>query len=369
VTAIKAGALPRALVILLGVAATVVALAGVKAAAWLLAPVLLALVIVITIAPVYRWLRRHRMPAWVATVGLVVVVYAMLAAFVLTLIVSVARLGTVLPQYADRFDTLLARVTDELARFGVGAGQLRQVTQSVDLGHIVSYLSSFLTGLGGFLASLVFVLALLFFLSVETNGFSERLDQVTAARPRAGTALREFAMHTRRYLAVTTLFGFIVAVGDTIGLALLGVPLALLWGLLSFVTNYIPNVGFVLGLFPPALLALLEGGWQTTLIVIAIYCLLNFVVQSLIQPYFVGDAVGLSAVLTFLSLVFWVWILGPLGAILAVPLTLLVKAVLVDSDPDAGWLASLLHLSRADSPAETRTRSGHRASGSSSAED
>jgi AI-2 transport protein TqsA len=116
----------------------------------------------------------------------------------------------------------------------------------------------------------------------------------------------------------------------------------LLWGLLSFITNYVPNIGFVLGVAPPALLGLLEGGVGRMVWVIVAYSVINVVIQSIIQPKFVGDAVGLSVTLTFLSLVFWSFVLGPLGALLAIPLSLLVKALLVDADPAAQWLRPLL---------------------------
>jgi hypothetical protein len=141
---------------------------------------------------------------------------------------------------------------------------------------------------------------------------------------------------------VTTVFGFAVAVVDTIGLVVLGVPLALLWGLVSFLTNYVPNIGFFLGLAPPTLLALLDGGPRTAVLVVVIYCAANFVLQSVIQPLVVGDTVGLSVTLTFLSVLLWTVVLGPLGAILAVPLTLFVVAVLVGQDPDRPWARVLL---------------------------
>ena len=146
----------------------------------------------------------------------------------------------------------------------------------------------------------------------------------------------------RRYVVVTTVFGAVVAVVDAVGLVILGVPLALLWGLVSFLTNYVPNIGFFLGLAPPTLLALLVSGPGTAVIVIVLYCVANFVIQSVIQPVFVGDAVGLSVTLSFLSVVLWTVVLGPLGAVLAIPLTLFVHAVLVAQDPYRRWAAVLL---------------------------
>jgi AI-2 transport protein TqsA len=128
---------------------------------------------------------------------------------------------------------------------------------------------------------------------------------------------------------------------------LLGVPLPLLWGLLAFITGYIPNVGYFIGLVPPALLALLEGGPQLMIIVIVAYAVINFIIQSVIQPKVMSDTVNLSLTLTFLSLVFWTFVIGPIGAVLAIPLTLLAKALLIDMDPNTRWISSLFEGGRA----------------------
>jgi predicted PurR-regulated permease PerM len=111
---------------------------------------------------------------------------------------------------------------------------------------------------------------------------------------------------------------------------------------LAFVTNFIPNIGFIIGVIPPALIALLESGPGTMIAVIVVYSVINFLIQSVIQPRVVGDAVGLSPMLTFISLVFWTWVIGPLGALLAVPLTLLTRALLVEADPRTQWAIPLI---------------------------
>ena len=108
---------------------------------------------------------------------------------------------------------------------------------------------------------------------------------------------------------------------------LIGVPLPLAWGFFSFITNFIPNIGFVIGIIPPALIALLDSGWQTMLLVLVVYSVLNVTIQTFIQPRYVGNTVGLSAEMTFMSLVVWAFLLGPLGALLAVPMTLLLRAL------------------------------------------
>jgi hypothetical protein len=128
----------------------------------------------------------------------------------------------------------------------------------------------------GLASNLVFLLALLLFLSVESGGAVDRLASIARDRPQITAALGHFAWGTRQYLLVTTVFGLIVAVLDSVALALLGVPLAVTWGLLSFITNYIPNVGFVIGVIPPAVLALLQGGPTLALVVVLVYCGINF---------------------------------------------------------------------------------------------
>jgi AI-2 transport protein TqsA len=329
--------MPRALVILLGAAAVVIVLGGVQAVAWLIGPAFMALIIVIAVTPVQSWLRGKGWPGWATTLVVVLLVYAIIGALALAIIVSIAKLGTELPKYASQSSNLVNSATAELTKLGVGPEQIKQAAGSLDIGKLAGVIGGLLSSVAGLATSFVFLLALLLFLSVETTGVGDRLASITAERPQVTEALRSFAHGTRQYLLVTTVFGFIVAVLDTVALSLMGVPLALTWGVLAFVTNYIPNVGFILGVIPPALLALLTGGPGLMLAVIAVYCVLNLVIQSLIQPRFIGDSVGLSITVTFVALVFWAWLLGGLGAILAIPLTLLCKALLVDIDPKAGW--------------------------------
>ena len=362
----RRGGLPRALVILLAVAAMVVIFAGVRALAWLIGPVFMALIVVIAVTPVQGWLRRHGWPGWATSLVVLVLVYAIMLGLALGTIVSIARLATELPKYASAADGLISGVAAQLTTFGVGPQQLQQAAGSLDLGRLAGVLGGLLSSIAGLVANFVFLLTLLLFLGVEAGGMRDRLASIAVDRPAITEALGRFAWGTRQYLIVTTVFGLIVAVLDSVALALLGIPLAITWGLLAFITNFIPNIGFIIGVAPPALLGLLTGGPSLMLIVIAVYCVLNFVVQSIIQPRFIGDAVGLSVTVTFLALVFWTWLLGPLGAILAIPLTLLAKAVLVDVDPRARWADALLRASAKEPEPATptagpprRRRNGH----------
>ena len=152
---------------------------------------------------------------------------------------------------------------------------------------------------------------------------------------------------------MTALFGAIVGVLDSAALWLIGVPLPLVWGFFSFLTNFIPNIGFVIGIIPPALLALLDSGWEEMVLVIVVYSVLNVTIQTFIQPRFVGNSVGLSAEMTYMSLVVWAFLLGALGALLAVPMTLLLRAFFIDADPRAAWAAPLID-AQVDYPDPTR---------------
>jgi AI-2 transport protein TqsA len=334
--------MPRGLLVLLTAAGAVAAVAGLRAASGIVGPAFLALVIVVTIHPLLAWLQRHRVPSWLAVVLTMVCAYAIILALAGALVFSAARLAALLPSYEPQFSSLVDQVTEWLGEVGVTQEQINSVISQFDLGSLVGVLQRVLSGATSVISDLAFILVLLFFLIIDSSSFPRRLAAAGRQRPQLVEALAWFAGSTRQYVVVSTVFGLIVALVDVAALYWLDVPLPWLWGLLAFITNYIPNIGFVVGLVPPALLALLQGGVRQAVLVIVAYSVINVAIQSLLQPKFVGDAVGLSVTLTFLSLVFWSYVIGPLGALLAVPLSLFVKALLVDADPASRWLVPLI---------------------------
>ncbi|MFC8043906.1 AI-2E family transporter [Nocardia sp. NPDC057353] len=340
--------IPRGLIVLLAGAGGVVVVVGMRAFAGVLAPVFLALMLTVAVQPVQGWVRGRGGPAWLGLLAALATVVGVLVALVAALLFSVAQLGSVLPGYADELGALLDDVRELLANAGISQDRIHSALSQIDVGKVVAAVDGVLGGLLGLVSNLVFVLALLMFMAFDGMTIGPRMAVVTRLRPDIAGAFATFVDGTRSYLVVSTVFGFVVAVLDGAALWLLGVPLPLLWALVSFLTNYIPNIGFVIGVIPPAALALLEGGPGLMLWVIAIYCVINVVIQSIIQPKFVGDAVGLSVTVTFLSLVFWGWVLGALGALLAVPLTLLAKALLLDIDPTTRWVDALISHSGAE---------------------
>jgi predicted PurR-regulated permease PerM len=329
-------------VLLVGAAAATIAVAGVREIAWLIAPVMLALVVVVALMPVQRWLLRCGVPRWAAATVLLVLVWSVLLGLGSLLVVALAQFAVLLPDYAPQFQLLLDDTVRRLDEAGLSSTQIQELVDRFDYGQLVGLATGLLARVTDTATTLVLLLSAMVFLAIESGGFGRRLALVAEDRPHLPIAMGLFARGTRSYLLVSTVFGAIVAVGDTIALAVLDVPMPVLWGLLSFITNYVPNIGFVLGVIPPALLGLLDGGWTEFWVILGVYAVLNFVVQTLIQPRFVGDSVGLSMTVTFLALLFWGWVLGALGALLAIPLTLLVKALLVDVDPRGHWLDALL---------------------------
>ncbi|MEU4421439.1 AI-2E family transporter [Actinoplanes sp. NPDC024001] len=354
--------LPRGVLVLLGTACGVVTVAGMRGVASLIGPVFLALMLTVTVSPVSDWLRRHGAPAWAAMLATLTTAYLILLALGAALAVSIAQLIELLPQYQSQFGELRTDLVNGLAGLGVSTDQIRSAVSGVNPSTVLNLAETIFGGLAGVLSNSLFLLAVVLFMCVDAIQFPAKLNSVMAERPQVVGAFRSFAQGTRRYLWVSTVFGLIVAVIDTLMLWALDVPLPVLWGLLAFITNYIPNIGFVVGLVPPALLALLDSGPEKMVTVIVLYCAVNFVIQSVIQPKIVGDAVGVSASVSFLSLVFWAWVLGPLGALLAIPLTLLTKGLLVDIDPSTRWIDGLISArAPAESPPpdeETPSRNG-----------
>lgn len=334
--------IPRLLVVALGMAALAYAVMFLQGLAGVVGPVFLALNFMIAAHPLHTRLVKHGVHRFAAAVVTGTVVLLILALFFSSIGWSITQLVTTLPRYSAQFNDLYHQALELLGRAGVTETTILEQLQNVSPSNVLNYVTPILTNVGG-IASLVLVLVtVVFFLTMDSVTIEERLDLAQRYHPRFIGALRSFAVGVRRYWIVSSVFGLIVAVLDVIALYIIGVPLALVWGILSFLTNFIPNVGFVIGLIPPALLALLAKGPAAAIAVVIAYGVLNFVIQSIIQPRFTGQAVGITATLTFFSLLFWAWALGVLGALLAVPLTLLAKALLVDADPKARWANALI---------------------------
>ena len=334
--------LPRFTVILLTIAGVGLTFTFFKGAASIIAPGFLALNFMITAYPLHRWLVRHRVPKGLAASFTGIVVLVVLAAFLWGIAYCLAAVVGELPKYTNQFQNFYQQLLTQLEKLGFSESQLFDQLKGIDPQSVLSVVSSVLSNAQGVSSVLLVLISALIFMMMDTPGIDERLAAASRTHPRLVAGLESFARGIRKYWLVSTLFGLVVAVFDIGVLYFCGVPLVLVWGLFSFLTNYVPNIGFVLGLLPPTLLALVGKGWKTALLVAVLYSVINFVIQSLIQPKVAGDAVGLTPTLSFFSLLLWAWVFGALGALIALPCSLLVKALLVDGDDRVRWVNTLI---------------------------
>ena len=332
--------LSSSLRVLLTLAAAVIVIAGLSFAREVVGPIALAIVIVVICEPVRMPLMRRGMPSWLGSTVVIALAYVILLAMgallwfagnqFARLVVDLTSDGQVARQL-DVFVTWLDDVgfgleaTDAVTSLLAPANLLR-VGQSVG-GTVIAVATA-----------LFFVFAYIIFMAVDAARYRHAPAVFGATRSHVIGRITVLNRGIRRYYVVNAAFGAIVAIIDGLALWWMGVPAPIVWAILAFVTNFIPNIGFILGLVPPAILAYAVGDWPLLLGVIAVYCVANVVLQVLVQPKFVSDAVDLSLTLSFFSVIFWTFVIGPLGAILSIPLTLLVRALVLEGNPDALWL-------------------------------
>ena len=253
----------------------------------------------ITAAPLRTLLVARRWPSWLASAVTLVAIYLLLALILGSVIFAVVRLVETLPRYSSAFEEIFATLLGLAEQLGIGQQQIERLASSVQPSSLAGPAQSVLSGVSGGLSLLLLIVTIVIFLAFESASMNARLTVIRETRPHIADGLINFGQRVRKYWIVTTAFGLIVAVLDVIGLIIIGVPLYLTWGVLAFVTNYIPNIGFILGVIPPALIALLDGGVGSAIAVVAVYTVINIVVQTITQPRFTGDAVGISATIAF----------------------------------------------------------------------
>ncbi|GGE90658.1 AI-2E family transporter [Mycetocola zhadangensis] len=329
------GTLPRATIILLSLGGGAAALFGLAAVQTVAAPVALSLVLTICAHPVRGALERIRVPRGVATILAILLVFALLAGFVAALLIALTQFTTLLPQYVTQLEQIGQDFAAWLEKIGVGAKTADTIITGLEPANLLDFVAGLLGGLTGIVFSLVVILTLVMLMALDATYLPTLLSQLRRIRPTLVAALVGYAASVRRYMVAATGLGLLQSTMNFIALVILGVPAPLLWSLLSFICSYIPNVGYFLAIIPPTIFGLLVGGWPTAIAVILVYGIINVIVQSIVQPFLVSNVVALNQTITFVSVLFWTPVLGPVGAVLAVPLTLLVRAILLDADPNA----------------------------------
>jgi predicted PurR-regulated permease PerM len=321
-------------------AALVIIIAGVKTASELLVPFLLAIFISIICAGPFHWLQQRKIPASLAL--LIVIGVMMLAGLLVVALIgnSVNDFTRDLPIYQEKLRAQTVQVIGYLDKFGVRVSK-ELLLEHFDPGAVMQYSASMLAKAGGVLTNSFLILLTVIFILFEAAGMPAKLR---AALPEADSSLASFEKFingVRQYLAIKTVVSLGTGLIIAIGLTLLGLDYALLWGLIAFLLNYVPNIGSIIAAAPAVLLAVVQLGPVQALVVAIIYLAINLIMGNAVEPKLMGRKLGLSSLVVFISLVFWGWILGPVGMLLSVPLTMIVKIALEVND-STRWLAILL---------------------------
>lgn len=328
-------------------------LALLRMSADIVAPFLLALFIAIIAASPVDWLKQRGVPGTWSIVIVVVAVVVLLVLCALMLGTSVAQFSEALPGYQARLDELTNRLSVWLATKGIDTTDVG-VLDALDPSAIMGFANSLISGIGDALSNAFLIMFIVLFMLAEASGFPRKL----AAMDSDGSGknlqyIADIVQGVNRYVSAKTVVSLVTGILIWIGLELVGLDFAPLWGFLAFLLNFVPNIGSVLAAVPAVLLAMLLLDPTGVLIVIAIYLVVNTVVGNVLEPTIMGKRVGLSVLAVFLSLVFWGWMFGPVGMLLSVPLSMVVKFA-AGANPQTRWFAVLLE----PAPAETPDDSG-----------
>lgn len=339
-TASESRGLSRLTRLLLAAASLVAVLAGMRAASTIIAPVMVALLITIAWTPGSTWLQQRGWNPIVAALTGIVLGVTVLALVGGLVWVSLIQLQDKLPTYQVRLEALQVQFRAMMGNLPFDSSRMLSSAE-MSPSALVGYALTAIKKLSATAGKLVVLMVLMAFMMIEGVRYPEKLNNAFAAFPDAHARFSRFGAVLRSYVTVNSIFGLIAAVINTALLLAMGVDFAILWGVLSFLLSFVPNIGFAVALVPPALLALIEFGFGRALGVVGGYVLINFLVDNVVKPRFVAESVDLSPIVVVLSLLFWGWLLGPMGALVAVPLSIAAK-FLFESFEESRWVARLM---------------------------
>jgi AI-2 transport protein TqsA len=303
----------------------------------LVLPVITGLLIALIVWPMVGALEARGLRSGLALASTIAIVLGvvLLAAGIAAL--SVGELVVQIPAYESRLSTAMTVLHDQLGRFAIGVDPATIISPE-RIFAVVDPVASAVSDAGG--AMLVVAFTVIYALA-GGKSLRARAAATIGERHPLLLGIQHLGTDLRRYLIVRTELGLFAAGLTMILLFALGVPLPVLWAVLVFVASFVPNIGAFIALIPPAVLAYLDGGPGVAAAVIVGYALINFVQDQFLQPVIMGSELNLSPLVVFIAIVVWAWILGPAGALLAVPLTVAL-AGLLEAFPSSRGLASLL---------------------------
>ena len=337
---------------LLSVAALVVVVAGMRAAQPIIVPFLLSVFIAVISAPPLLWLEEHRLPRPVAM--LIVIIGIIAVVFGLTAVAgpSIGAFTRDIPMYQAKLNAQLDGLLAWLGGMGVSLTRER-LSEIADPGAVIGLAGDLFNSFGALLANAFLIFLTVVFILFEASSLPEKVERISGDPERSLARFRHFTGNLRRYLAIKSLASLGTGAGVTLWLWILGIDYPVLWGMLAFLLNYVPNIGSVIAAVPAVLLATVQLGAGAAGAAAAGYLAINVLVSSIIEPRFMGRGLGLSTLVVFLSLVFWGWVLGPVGMFLSVPLTMTAKIALESRD-NTRWIAVLLGPAPSGSDPERR---------------
>jgi predicted PurR-regulated permease PerM len=314
---------------LVGAASIVIIIAGLKLGAGLINQILLAFLLTMCITPLPEWLIRKGVPkALSILISLLVII---VGGFMITAMLasSIANMVESIPVYQERLSLIFSDMQEFAASQNLDFTALIQKV-NISPEKIINFTGKILSGLTGVISSSFVIAMLIAFMIIELIGYSVDIRKGKRDEAFILKWLTGMGGDLRKYVNITALTGVITAVLNFIFLLIIGVDFPFLWAFLSFLMNFIPNIGFIISVIPPALLALVMlGGWQALIVFIGFW-LINAIVENVIRPIFMKESLNISLVTTFLSLLVWGWILGMTGAVLGVPLTMVVMKLAKD---------------------------------------
>ena len=326
--------------ILITVAAFVIVIAGMRASVSILVPFLLAGFIAIICAPLLFWLRSKGLPTWLSLI--IVVLGVLFSGLLIGGLVgsSVKAFSRDLPVYDQKLRQQAVALVTWIERLGVDTSDLA-LPEIFNPGAAMKLVAAVLNSLRKMVTNGFLILMTVVFMLAEALNFPSKLRAVLGAQEDSLANFDQFIGDVKSYMAIKTLMSLATGIVVAIWLAIIGVDYATLWGLLAFLLNFIPNIGSIIAAVPAVLFAVIQLGYIQALGAAAGYLVINLVMGSLIEPRFMGRSLGLSTLVVFLSLLFWGWVLGPVGMVLSVPLTITAKIAL-DSREETRWLSVLL---------------------------
>jgi len=326
---------------LMALAAVVVIVAGLRAASSLFVPFLLAGFIGLLCAPALFWLRDRGLPTPIALVVVLLGLLGIGALFGGLVSTSITEFTRALPSYQQSFGSVLSSLTAKLAEFGIDFGGSAKETNPFDPKSALGLVGNLAGNLGSLLNNAFLIFLTVCFILLEASSFPRKVREAFGDSPEIDNWMTEIGESIRRYLAIKTLTSMLTGFLVYGALMTLGVKFAPLWGLVAFLLNFVPAVGSVIAAIPAIALALIDNSPETAALVTLCYVAINIAIGYFLEPRVMGEGMGLSPLIVVTSLIFWGWILGPVGMVLAVPLTVILRITL-GGQPSTRWVAVLL---------------------------